>query len=1096
MIKFLYGTDTNKKNEYLLQALRADAEAGMPSILIVPEQRAVNAERMTLDALPPSAQLTLEVLNFSRLYNRVCRDRGGLCYSYITKPIKHLLMWKTLREVYPLLSVYAENAESDSAFADTMLSGISEMKMSSVSTDMLEEAARECKPYNPLLSDRLRDIALIYGTYDMEVSKKYSDASDDLSRLCAILDGYDFFDGKNVYIDSFTSFTAVEHRVIEKIFKTANNATISIPLPSPDYGDIATAGIEKSLKTLKKNADRWDKRENIILPSVGNTYSPLNYLYEKLWNFSDTHKEKPSSEGRIVMEICDNAYSEAEAAASHILALLRSGARCRDIVIVARNAEKYKGIIEPSLERADIPFFMSEKTDICTLAPVKFILSALRIKQYNWRKSDVISHIKTGLCDFSMRESDIFEEYINTWSICGSRFTNRDWTMNPDGFTDRLTERGRVILSTANDVRKRLCEPLEEFFILLDASQTVADMCRALYRYTEKAELREKTLRLAEKELSYGNKKAASELASLYDTLLSSLADIGEALEGTPCSADDFSTILKTVLDNTEIGTIPTSIDEVTVGSAAMLRAQSPKYVFVLGLCEGEFPASAQDTGLLNTADRNTLAELDIELGEDSEVRASDELMFVRNAFSLPTERLYLFTSQSDITGAGKTPSLPFRRVEKLFCDLKAHRYLEYDLEYLSGSPQSAAAHLRNIQSPSDREAAKAAVSEHIPLVKELSDSDITTKECRISPEVVKRIIGDKVYISPSSLERYALCPFSYYASYMLSLRETKYGRFASNQMGSFIHYVMENILRFALAFGKELPSKEEIHAEVAGIVEKYINIISPDASLNTKRMEHLYKKLRSLSLLITDSVCTELADSDFRPAFFELHIDGKNGNPCPVELPLSDGAKIVLKGYIDRVDIWQDGNEVYVRIVDYKTGNMQFSLSELEYGLNTQMLLYLFSVCTAPGEKFKRLTSLGESDSPIPAGVTYLSSAISKEVLNRFDVSDEEILQRSEQKLMRSGIILDDEKVIRAMSHSASKEILMGVTQKDGKFVGKPLLDSEALDGLFDQIQNTLTEIGNNIYSGIADCAPLLECGHDPCKFCKVQPMCRKNNF
>ncbi len=1098
MIKFLFGDKFCKKTEYLSELIYADTVNGKHCILIVPEQEAVAAERRTLELLPASAQLTLEVLNFSRLYNRVCREYGGLCYSYINKPIKKVLMWKTLHELVPFLTEYSENARTDPSFADTVLASISELKASGISIDMLDKAAEDCRKSNPALFSRITDITLIYGTYDAYVNQKYSDSSDDLSRLCDILDEHDFFVGKNVYIDSFSSFTAIEHRVLERIFKGADNVFISIPLPSPEYTDISTASINNSFKALKKNAARHGMCEAVILPPVSE-YSPIKYLSDNLWKFDigTSADELPSCHGRIVMEICNDSYAEAEATASHITELLRGGARCRDIVVIMRNADKYKGIIEPAFERAEISFFMSEKTDICALAPIKFILSSIRIKLYNWRKNDIISHIKTGLCSFSLRSADIFEEYINTWNISGARFVDGAWSMNPDGFSARLSERGKEILKIANEVRDNLCSELDEFFVLLDTAQNVPDMCRAVYRYIEKANLRESTRLLAQKELEYGNKKSATELVGAYGLILKSLADIGEALEDTVCSIEDFFTVLKTVFDNTDIGTIPTSVDEVTIGSASLLRTHEPKYVFVLGLCEGEFPANVDNSGLFGNADREALLDLDIELGENEELRYSQELMYVKDAFSAATERLYLMCSTSTLDGGTRTPSLPFKRAQKLFCDLAPHKYTEHELSYLAGTPQSAAAHLKNIQIHSDRAAAEDAVCEHLPLVRTQKDINISTDECRISEETARRIIGERVYISPSSLEKYVQCPFGYYASYMLSLREKKYGRFGSNQMGSFVHYVMEHIVRFAVpdSDSTDIPTTEQIRSKIADIVEQYIKMIVPDDSLNTKRMEHLYKKLTRLSFLIAENVCRELADSDFRPAFFELHIDGKDGNPSPVVLPLSNGASIVLKGYIDRVDIWRDGTEVYVRIVDYKTGSMRFSLSELEYGLNTQMLLYLFSICTSPGRTFRAMTSLADDDLPLPAGVVYLSSSITKTPLERFDASEEQILSTAEQKLVRSGLILDEDKIIRAMSHSSSKDILMGVTEKDGRFVGKCLMSGDELSDLFVQLRGTLTEIGEKIYSGIADCSPNTHMDNDPCKFCIAKPMCRKSN-
>ncbi len=1095
MIKFLFGK--NGAAEYIVDMLKSDFENGIPSILIVPEQEAVSAERMTLSALPPAAQLTLEVLNFSRLYNRVCREYGGLCYSYITKPMKHIMMWKTLRELSPLLREYSENAISDPAFADTVLASISEIKRSAITTDMLEAAADECARENKSLSARLRDLALIYSTYDFYVNQSYSDSADDLSRLCDVLSEHDFFKEKNVYIYSFTSFTATEHLIIDKIFAGADNTLISIPLPYAGYSDISTASIENSLKMLLRNAGRRGDIEKVVLdvPKDG----ALAYLSSHLWSLGkdSENEQKPSCDGRIVMEICEDQYAEAEAASSHILELLRDGVRCRDIAVIMRDAQKYKGIIEPALKNAGIPFFVSEKTDICALAPIKFILSAIRIKQYNWRKNDVISHIKTGLCDFDLSDADMFEEYINTWNINGSRFCDNDWTMNPDGFSDRLTERGSAILKAANEVRKRLCEPLGEFFVLLDSSDSIADMCRSVYTYIERVGLREKSHMLAEKELSFGNKKSAAELVGIYDLILRTLADIGQALEDVSATTDDFYTVLKTAFEKTEIGTIPTSIDEVTVGSASMLRAQHPKYVFILGLCEGEFPANTDSIGLLTEYDRETLAELDVVIGEDQDVRTSDELMFVSKAFSAPSEKLYLFTSLSDSKGSKKTPSLPFRRVEAMFCDIMPHRFFGYELEYLSGSAASAASHLRNIRRINDAEALKSALLPYMPLVGELDKIPVSTDTCGVSPELVRELVGDRIYISPSSLEKYVKCPFGYFASYMLSLREIKYGRFQANTVGNFVHYIMENIIRFAIPEnGQEPPSVEEIRSEAQKITDRYITMICPDESLHTKRMEHLYSRLRRLSLLLIDNISTELSDSDFRPAFFELHIDGKDGGPLPLVFELSNGTSLVLKGFIDRVDIWRDGDEVYVRILDYKTGSKQFSLSELDYGLNTQMLLYLFAVCTSPGANFRYAMGLERDALPLPAGVVYLSSAIPKIACDNFNATEEDILLAAEQKLMRSGIIVNDEKIINAMSHSRSKDFLMGVTQKNGKYVGKALLSSEELTGLFEKTSDTLKAIGEKIYAGIADCSPIELAGQDPCKYCTVKQMCRKNNI
>ncbi len=1098
MINFIFGNNGSGKTTEILRRLRTDADNGIPTILIVPEQQAVQTEQMTLDLLPPSAQLTLEVTNFSRLYNRVCREYGGLCYSYVTKPIKHLLMWQALRQVAPLLEEYSSNATSDPTFSRTMLRTISELKASGISIEQLEEARAECDADSEL-SRKLIDLARVYAAYDALVSQKYSDSSDDLSKLYDMLCEHDFFADKDVYIDAFTSYTAIEHKIIERIFATAKNVTVTVPLPNPKYTDISTESIEQSLSRLKRSADRWGSHTDIVLDGTCLGAAPaIAHLCNNLWDLSSNAKLSTESvDGHIVMEMCENSYAEAEAVASHTLELLRDGASCKDIVIIMRDTEKYRGIIEPALESAGIPFYFSEKTDLCALAPVKLILTALRIDRYNWRKNDVIAYIKTGLCNCSSREADIFEEYINTWNISGARFTDGDWTMNPDGFTERLSERGVQMLNIANKVRKEICAPLERFYVLLGMAQSVPDMCRATFAFLQDIGLEAKLLELAERERKWGNLKSADELASAYSVILRSLADIGDALDGVSATNDEFATIVKTVFDETEIGTIPTSVDEVTIASASLFRSREPKYGFVMGLCEGEFPANVESGGLLTDNDRSTLAELGYEIGADNDTRSSDELMFVKNAFSTPKERLYLLASSANAKGEARTPSLPYRRVMAMF-DIKPHRFVANDLSYLCGSPRSATSHVRAISDVSKKNAIKKAIGDHIPAVNELSDASVSSDRIRISPELIRSLVGDSIYISPSSLEKYVKCPFSYYASYMLSLREPKYGRFGANTFGSFVHYVLENLIRYAVPTSADepLPTMEQIEQKTDEIIESYIKMIAPDNAINTKRMAHLYKKLRKLSLLLISNVTREFADTAFRPAFFELHTNGKDGNPSPIEIPLENGARVVLRGYIDRVDLWKNGDKVYVRIVDYKTGSKSFDLADVAVGLNTQMLLYLFSVCREPGTNLRTAAGIENDISPIPAGIVYLSSALPSIKLNDHRMTEEEILALTEEKFSRSGLVLNDEDVLGAFSARASQELLLGVTKKDGKYIGKALIDTQQFEQLHEQILDTLADIANKIYSGIADCAPISYGGSDPCKYCAAKPICRKNDF
>ncbi|MBQ9085771.1 MAG: exodeoxyribonuclease V subunit gamma [Clostridia bacterium] len=1097
MIRFIYGTYGSGKTTAILRDIARDTAAGIHTFLIVPEQESVQSERATLELLPPSSQLHLEVVNFSRLYNRVCREYGGLSYRYITSPIRHLLMWQNLRELAPLLEEYGNLSMRDTSLCDLMLSARNECKACGISPVQLEEAAKKLSSDAPL-AKRLRDLSLIFASFDRLVEENYSDSADDLSRLYDVLKKENFFKGCNVYIDSFTSFTAVEHRIIEKIFAQSENVTVTIPIPYPEYQDISTAGVQESLRHLLASAQQHGGNETVCLRKNRRAASAaLAHIAANLWNMElVTEDSRAYTDGSIHMEICNTPYAEAEAVASHVLELLRAGERCRDIVVLTRDPDRYRGIIEPAFEKNEIPYFFSQKTDLSTLPPVKLLLSALRIKEYNWQKNDIISHIKTGMYDFSERSIDLFEEYVNTWNLHGQRFTDRDWTMNPDGFAEEISERGKGILSAANEVRTRLTEILQKFFILLDASETVPDLCRAVYGYFEDLSLDEKLRLLAIAEWEQGNRKEARVIRDLYGILLNALADIATAMPQEPANTEEFALILKTVFGDTDVGSIPTSVDEVVIGSAAMLRPANPKYVFVLGLCEGEFPAAIRDSGVFSSGDRSTLSDLGMELSSDNSIRSSDELMYVHRAFAAPSHGLYLFTTTSELNGKPKTPSLPFNRVIALFSNLTPHRYTGSDLFYLPGAPKSAASHLRELHGTPEGEALRAALTEHLPQIGTLSEESASATECRVSEETARSTTGDSIRFSSSRFEAYVQCPFQYYCTYILGLREKKQASFRASNMGTFIHYILEHLLRLAISESKDgtFPDDETLIQMTEKTVEDYIHRICPEELRTSRRLRHLYTRLKRLSLLMVRNIVEEFSHSQFRPAFFELSTNGREGNPSPMEFVLEDGCRVSFSGIIDRVDLLKKGGEVYVRIVDYKTGTKTFSLDDVAHGINIQMLLYLFTLCRNRDSRFAQQIGLQQDQALTPAGVVYLSANVP--IIQAEDYNSEEaVLRQASDSLKRSGLLLNDIEILRAMNDEMSSRFLAGIKQskKDDSLSGDALCSAESFEQLYTQIKKTVKGITSELRQGKADATPIQYHAKDPCSYCNMKPICRK---
>lgn len=1095
MIRFIYGESGYGKTHEISTMIKKDADTGVRSYLIVPEQQAVSSERMMLEILPMSAQLDLEILNFSRLYNRVCREYGGLEYNYITKPAKYLLMWQTLRELSPMLEYYKIEAEGDSATTEFMLNAIGEFKANSIESASLEQASKKLVPSSQLYA-KLRDLSLIYAAYNSAVSESFSDSADDITKLASILSKHNFFEGCNVYIDSFSSFTAAEHAVIERIFRQAKNTFVTIPLPEPNYESIYSASISASERRLIRSAQKHGGHTSLILTENKRASSEsLSYLAKNIWNISDTkpfEHNDGKSDTSVIFELCSTPYAAAEAAARHTLELMRSGYRCRDIVVVMRDSESYRGIIEPTFEQNGIPFFFSEKSDLSSKSAVKFILSALAIKNRNWRASDVISHLKTGLYPISPDKIDMFESYVKIWNIGGKRFTDGYFTMNPDGYRGEISERGRKILTAANEVREMLCSSLIPLFARLDASDNVREMCIALFEYLESCEIESRLSELAAKYVSLENVKEAEEYSSLYGVTLNALALCAELLSERDMTTEEFSKALRLVFDMTELGTIPTSVDEVTIGSASTLRVNAPKCVLVLGLCEGEFPKNISDAGVLNSPERDILKDLGIEFAENSETRSSDELMFVKRAFSLASEKLILFTNTASADGTARHPSLAYERAKKLLPHIKEHKFVEYDLEYLSSSPENASRYVfsqKNTESALALRRALASRAEFSHL-EYASAPVISTRECEVSKELVKKIFPKKMKLSQSRLEKYVKCNFNYYCSYVLSLREEKTASFRSADIGSFVHFILENLIKEIVDENGPKPdiTDDSLKEMTDSAVKRYIEYISPSYERATGRFTHLYLRLRNLSLLLVKNIVEEFSHSKFTPKFFEYKIDGDGSVAPPLEFVLENGDKISLSGVIDRVDICKKDEKVYVRVVDYKTGTKDFSIEDLKLGLNTQMLIYLFSLCS-------EASRLGGVDAPLPAGVVYLSSNIPYVELEDYTDSDE-VLANAAKGFSRSGLLLDDIDILEAMNDELSPDFLAGVKKnKKDQLTGKALTSSDGFTHLREEIEQIIVSIAEEMKSGKADAEPLIYDKKSPCDWCEMKPVCRRTD-
>lgn len=1056
MISLIFGCSGSGKTQYMIKKIRESVASFRRTYLLVPEQQVFVAEKMLGD-LPPEAGLYFEVISFSRLCDIVFDKFGGKNYTSVSGGLKNLIMWQSIKDISPVLSEYGRT-KPDAKFSALMMSTYDELKANSVTIERLEEISRSEDFGN--ISEKLSDICLIMSSFKINLGKTLGEGAvaceDKLERLEDCLLHNDFFEGSDVFIDSFTDFTGIEHEIISRIMHQADNLWISVYSKERGYRAPHTLSVSDTVRRLTRSA-RESGRDFEDVTLNGNTRTEslqLKLLEKHLWDFSakkETLPEVPKEQSyHIEMISCNNEYDETECAALKILEERGRGTKYSEIAVILRNPEERSGIIDAVFSKYNIPYFLSEKTGLLNTPAARFVLSSLRCISKNYRLDDVLTLLKSGLCGVSNTDADMFEEYCLTWDIHGSTFNMPVWNMNPNGFTTDTNERSCEILSAANRVREIIITPLEKLKVKFRNCGNTAALCRALYEYTEHHALSQRLSDLAELELSLGNTKEAGEILRVYDNLLSTLSQICAVLNDTTLTTDEFITALEIMLSGTDIASVPSIGEMVTIGSAATLRVENIKTAIVMEMCEGIFPSLPKEAGLISETDKEKLEEVGLIFKSRRNRLMSDELFYVYRAFSKPSEKLIVTTYKSSISGSAKSPSTPWRRLRTLF-DIPIEEFDIKGIRKLAKSQKQAA---------SDFE-----ISERVAEKFELPDT------CeRIPQEVIRTVIGDTLRLSKSQINTFVLCPMHYWSKTILSLRECQRAEINTSSSGTLVHFVLEKLLSEVVGSDGKLPHLNS--QRILELTDKWVNnYIDLTGCIRTPDLMYSFSKLRNLAYIMVKNTFDEFEHSAFRIHSFEKKINNYSKDALhPLEIRLEgieNRPRIILGGIADRIDTYKDGEKTYVRVVDYKTGNVSFKEEYVADGSDIQLPAYLFSVTSEQNKGF--FTDKGDV---LPGASIYMSAVDTKGKI----------------EICRSGMILNEDKFLYASNDEMNYRFISNSAASSKKNQPCPeLLDSGQINYIKQVLEERVIQTGSDIYSGISSRCPSSEA----CKYCPIKMSC-----
>lgn len=1079
MLYLLRSRANTGKSQAVLERI-AQNEAQRGQILLVPDHASFAAEVDLCHACGPSASRYAEVLTFQRLTRRVLEAAGGVGELSLDNGGKVLMMQRAIQDVSSVLTVYCRPSQKV-AFLRQFIDLVEELQRYQVSP---EDLMAQADALEGDMGDKFRDISLIAAAYLGRLCRDGVNLTDDMDKLLHSLEASGYVDGKDVYLDGFAHFTAQEMAALGILLRRCHSVTVTLLGERGSKLEIFQAG-NRAYEALVDLAISAGSRVEDLEPTVRSAAiqpesgDPLAHLEANFFGQGEIFAEKVRN---IRLYEANNLYTEVEYTAAEIRRLVaKEGYRYRDIGVVVRHLDDYADTVESVFQRYEIPVYRSSRSDILDKSVVALLLSALDTVSGGWEYEDVFRCLKTGLAGIDHAAGDILENYVIRWDIRGAMWRQvEDWTANPDGYSQELTPDQVQRLEEINAIRHRFADPLCHLQEGLTRESGAAGKMRALYAYLEEidlpGQLEEKTRRLGE----LGELQLADEYRQLWELLCHIMDQFVEILGDSPLNREEFVRLLKLVVSQYSVGTIPAALDQVSFSELSLNDRHRIKILFLLGANDHVLPAVDGGGGILTEEDRETLLTGGIRLAPYGMEKLALELQNIYAALVKPQGALYVTYPATDRNGTALRPAFLVGRIRRLFPGITLEKEGN-DKSFRLTATQPALETLGSrIDTPLGYFLASHGASAARISAMERAGS---MSRGRLSSEAVQALYGSSFRMSASRMDKVKSCHFAYFMQYGLRAKERTPAGLDPSQIGTFLHYVLEHVTQEAQRRGGfQGISSQELRQMVEACMDQYIAATMGDVDTKAARFRYLLGRLRRTACTIMENVAGELAASEFVPLSFELEFGPEGALPAiTIQEP---GATLSVSGKVDRVDGWVKDGKLYLRVVDYKTGKKAFDLADLKHGLNVQMLLYLF-LLEREGK------SLYGYDI-IPAGVLYLPA---RDVILRMDrgTTAEQLQKAVDKELRRSGLLLGDATVLTAMERTALEEPrYLPLSLDRSHNITRGIASAEQLGKLSRYLDRLLHEITREIRDGNIDADPCCHSENDSaCTYCEFASAC-----
>lgn len=1109
-LRFCFGPSGSGKSHRIYEEImqRAAEEPGRNFLIIVPDQFTMQTQKDLVMRSDRDGILNIDVLSFGRLSHRILEEVGTKEMPVLDDTGKSLVLQKVaadLKEQLPamgsLLHKQGYIHEVKSAISEFMQYGISTQDMDKLITSAQKRGA---------LAMKLKDLKTLYRGFQDYIRDHFITTEETLDVLRRSLSKSKILKGSVVVFDGFTGFTPIQNRLIQELMRVCAETIVTVTIgvgedPYKMDGEQKLFHLsKKTVADLEKLAAEAEveRGEDLFVKGGPNRFAKapaLHYLEQNLFRYQ--YEPYAGEQQEIHMFEALSPREEVHQTALYIRHLIREqGMTYRDIAVVIGDLEGYASYVETEFGQLEIPCFLDRTRGIVLNPMIEYIKSALQLYIKDFSYDTVFHFLRSGMADISREEIDELENYVIRTGARGYRTYSRLFTRRTEelqGNAEGSEQAEEKTMERLNRIRQQFMDAVE--ILHMGSQEKAGDYVSHLYDFLEQNQVQQKLLNYQQQFEKEGDLSRAREYAQIYRLVMDLLDQVYELLGEEEISRQEFADILEAGFGEITVGTIPQNVDRIVVGDMERTRLKQVKVLFFLGVNDGNIPKNASKGGIISDMDREFLIESGTEMAPSPRQQMYIQRLYLYLNMTKPSEQLYLSYAKVNSEGKGIRPSYLIDTVRKLFPAMS----VEYPqnrsrLEQIEGRQEGArylAEELREyVEGTLPEEERQDFYLMYRAYEADAAGRDLLTRaafrryrESGLSRIVARALYGQQLENSVSRLETYAACAFRHFLQYGLSLQEREEFGFEASDMGTVYHAVLENfagkLAEFNLTwwdFTEDFAAKA-----VKESVEAYAATYGETVLYSSARNEYAITRM---SRILTRTVLTlqkHLKQGSFQPDDYELSFRFAEDLDS-IHVDLSEDEKMHLQGRIDRIDVSEDAEHVYVKVIDYKSGNRKFDLAALYYGLQLQLVVYMNAAMEMESRKHP-------DKEIVPAALLYYHID-DPTIETPVELTDEQINEQILAKLRMNGVVNSDPGVVERLDrYMQDKSVVIPVEKKkDGSFSARSgVLSREEMQLISSYVDAKIRSIGREILDGKIAANPYEKGNEEACTYCAYKKVC-----